>query len=339
MIREATEKLIKHLDLSMEEASACIDEIMSGQTSEVQTAAFLTALASKGETVEEISGCAAAMRAHALPFDTEGEAVFEIVGTGGDRAGTFNISTTSAFVLASGGVKIAKHGNRAASSKSGAADVLEALGARIDLSPEQGALVLKKANMCFLFAQKYHTAMKYVAPVRKQMGVPTVFNILGPLTNPARAARQLMGVYAKSLVEPMAKVLSNLGVERGMVVFGEDGLDEISASASTAVCEFQNGEFRSYTISPEDFGLSRCEKAELLGGTPEENAAITRAILQGEKSGKRTAVLLNAGAGLYLADKAESMKKGVQTAAELIDSGKACQALENFVKATNEAAQ
>ena len=270
------------------------------------------------------------MRAHALKVEHDMD-VMEIVGTGGDGAQSFNISTTSAFVAAAGGVKIAKHGNRAASSKCGTADCLEALGVNIDQSPEKCVELLKSVGMCFFFAQKYHTSMKYVGGIRKELGIRTVFNILGPLTNPSSPTMQLLGVYDKSLVEPLARVLVSLGVKRGMVVYGEDKLDEISASDATFVCEFKNGEYKSYEICPEDFKMARCTKDELKGGTPAENAAITRSVLSGEKGAKRNAVLLNAGAALYIAGKAESMADGVKLAGELIDSGKATNVLERFV--------
>ena len=336
MIREATAKLIEKKDLSYEEAASVINEIMEGQTSQVQTASFLAALSTKGETIEEITACAAAMRSHALPLPHSMD-LLEIVGTGGDGSHSFNISTTSSIVIASAGVKVAKHGNRAASSNSGAADCLEALGVNIALEPEKCLALLEDIGICFLFAQKYHTSMKYVAPVRKELGVRTVFNILGPLTNPARANMQVMGVYSEALVEPLARVLSNLGVKRGMVVHGQDRLDEISLSAPTSVCEFSEGNFRSYVIVPEDFGLTRCTKEELVGGTPAENARITLDILQGKQGPQRDAVLMNAGAGLYIAGKAETFKDAIALAARQIDSGKAMEKLELFIRRSNEA--
>ena len=323
MIKEATAALIDHNNLTYEQANAVVNEIMNGETSQVQTAAFLAALSAKGETIEEISACAAAMRDHALPVEYDGD-LLEIVGTGGDGAGSFNISTTSSLVIAAGGVPVAKHGNRAASSKSGAADVLEALGVKITLTPERSAEILKKINICFLFAQNYHIAMKYVAPIRKELGIRTVFNILGPLSNPAGANMELMGVYDQSLVEPLAQVMANLGVNRGMVVYGQDSLDEISMCAPTSVCEIRDGKFTSYEITPEQFGYERCEKGALTGGTPAENAEITKAILKGEEKGpKRQAVCLNAGAALYIAGKAASIEEGVKLAESLIDSGAA----------------
>ena len=335
MIKEATAALINGKDLTYEQANAVINEIMNGETSQVQTAAFLTALSTKGETIEEITACAAAMRSHALPVQYDGD-LLEIVGTGGDGAGSFNISTTSSIVIAAGGVPVAKHGNRAASSKSGAADCLEALGVNIQLSPEQCVKLLKKIGICFFFAQKYHTSMKYVGPVRKELGVRTVFNLLGPLTNPGHANLQVLGVYAEHLVEPMAKVLYQLGVKRGMVVYGQDKLDEISMCAPTTVCEFDNGEYKTYVIRPEDFGMKTAQKDALKGGTPEENAAITRAILAGEKGVRRDAVLLNAGAGLYVGGKADSLADGVKLAATLIDEGMAQQTLNAFIRESNK---
>lgn len=334
MIKEATAKLIDKKDLTYKEANEVIDEIMSGKTSEVQTAAFLAALSTKGETIEEITACASAMRNHALLLQHRMD-LLEIVGTGGDQAMSFNISTTSAIVIASGGVKIAKHGNRAASSKSGAADCLEALGVNIELEPEKCVKLLEEIGICFLFAQKYHTSMRYVGPVRKELGMRTVFNLLGPLTNPASANMQVMGVYAQELVEPMARVLSGLGVKRGMIVYGQDKLDEISVSAPTTICEFSDGTYQTYTIEPEDFGMQRAAKEELVGGTPLENARITTEILDGKKGAKRDAVLLNAGAGLYIGGKAATLKEGVELAAELIDSGAAKKKLEEFIEQSN----
>ena len=334
MIKEAIIKLTNKENLSYEEAKAVMNEIMSGEASDVQKSAYLTALTMKGETIDEITGSAEEMRNHAVQLFHEGD-VLEIVGTGGDKSDSFNISTTASLVIASAGVPVAKHGNRAASSKSGAADVLESLGVNITISPQKSAELLQNIGICFLFAQSYHTAMKYVGPIRKELGIRTIFNILGPLANPASANLQVMGVYDESLVEPLAKVLSNLGVKRALVVYGQDRLDEISASAETSVCEVKDGTFKSYTISPEQFGLTRCKKEELTGGTPDENAAITKAVLAGEQGARRTAVVLNAGAGLYVAGKADSIEAGVRLAEELIDSGKAEKKLEEFVKYSN----
>ena len=331
MIKEAIIKLSKKQDLAYAEAEAVMDEIMSGQATPVQMSAYLTALALKGETIDEITASAAGMRAHCIKL-LHNLDVLEIVGTGGDGSNSFNISTTSSLVIAAGGVPVAKHGNRAASSKSGAADVLEALGVKITLTPERSAEILKKINICFLFAQNYHIAMKYVAPIRKELGIRTVFNILGPLSNPAGANMELMGVYDQSLVEPLAQVMANLGVNRGMVVYGQDSLDEISMCAPTSVCEIRDGKFTSYEITPEQFGYERCEKGALTGGTPAENAEITKAILKGEEKGpKRQAVCLNAGTALYIAGKAASIEEGVKLAESLIDSGAALKKLEEFV--------
>ena len=336
MIKEAIIKLSKKQDLAYAEAEAVMDEIMSGQATPVQMSAYLTALSLKGETIDEITASAAGMRAHCIKL-LHNLDVLEIVGTGGDGSNSFNISTTSSLVIAAGGVPVAKHGNRAASSKSGAADVLEVLGVKITLTPERSAEILKKINICFLFAQNYHIAMKYVAPIRKELGIRTVFNILGPLSNPAGANMELMGVYDQSLVEPLAQVMANLRVDRGMVVYGQDSLDEISMCAPTSVCEIRDGKFTSYEITPEQFGYERCEKGALTGGTPAENAEITKAILKGEEKGpKRQAVCLNAGAALYIAGKAASIEEGVKLAESLIDSGAALKKLEEFVEETNK---
>ena len=338
MIREAIIKIVDKQDLTYDEAYQVMNEIMSGQTSPTQNAAFLAALSTKStkaETVDEIAGCAAAMRDHAMKVPNDLD-LLEIVGTGGDGAHSFNISTTSALVAAAGGVKVAKHGNRAASSSCGTADCLEALGVNLDLSPEKCLELLNTVGICFFFAQKYHTSMRYVGAIRKELGIRTVFNILGPLTNPAAPKRQVLGVYDQSLVEPLARVLTSLGVRRGMVVYGQDKLDELSLSAPTSVCEFEGGNYRSYVLTPEELGLSRCTKEDLRGGAPEENAAITRAILRGERGPKRDAVLLNGGAALYIGGKADSLKAGVELAAQLIDSGAADRKLDEFIKASQE---
>ena len=317
MIKEAIVKIVNKQDLTYDEANTVMNEIMSGKTSPTQNAAFLAALSTKSaraETTDEIAGCAAAMREHAIKVETDME-LFEIVGTGGDGAHSFNISTTSALVAAASGMKVAKHGNRAASSKCGTADCLEALGVNINQEPEKCVELLKEVGMCFFFAQKYHTSMKYVGSIRKELGFRTVFNILGPLTNPGTPSLQLLGVYDDYLVEPLAQVLINLGVKRGMVVYGQDKLDEISLSAPTTVCEFRDGWMKNYVICPEDFGFERCTKADLVGGAPEENAKITLAVLNGEKGHKRNAVLM---------------------AAELIDSGKALKTLEKLIEISNK---
>ena len=337
MIKEAIVKIVSKGDLTYDEAYTVMNEIMSGQTTPTQNAAFLAALSTKSaraETTDEIAGCAAAMRDHATKVET-GMELFEIVGTGGDNAHSFNISTTSALVAAAGGVKVAKHGNRAASSQCGTADCLEALGVNIQQSPEKCVELLQEVGMCFFFAQKYHTSMKYVGAIRKELGFRTVFNILGPLTNPGTPSMQLLGVYDDYLVQPLAQVLISLGVRRGMVVYGQDKLDEISLSAPTTVCEIKDGWFKSRVITPEEFGFARCTREDLKGGTPAENAAITRAILSGEQGHKRNAVLLNAGASLYIAGKADTMKDGVALAGELIDSGAATRTLEKLIAVSN----
>lgn len=338
MIKEAIVKIVNKEDLSYDEAYTVMNEIMSGKTTPTQNSAFLAALSTKStraETISEIAGCAAAMRDHAVKLET-GMDLFEIVGTGGDNSQSFNISTTSALVAAAGGMKVAKHGNRAASSKCGTADCLEALGVNIEQSPDRCIELLNEVGMCFFFAQKYHTSMKYVGAIRKELGFRTVFNILGPLTNPGSPKMQLLGVYDEYLVEPLAQVLINLGIRRGMVVYGQDKLDEISLSAPTTVCEFKDGWFKSYTIKPEEFGFNSCSKQELVGGTPQENAAITLNILRGkEKGAKRNTVLLNAGAALYIGGKADSFNNGVQLAAQLIDSGRALATLEKFIEVSN----
>lgn len=340
MIKEAIEKIVMKEDLNYDEAYTVMREIMEGQTSATQNAAFLAALSTKStkaETIDEIAGCAAAMRELATPVPHPGIEVMEIVGTGGDRSNTFNISTTAAFIMAAAGIKVAKHGNRAASSLSGTADCQEALGVNIDQNPEKALEMLQKTGVCFFFAQKYHPAMKYVGSIRRELGFRTVFNILGPLTNPAAPEYFLLGVYDEYLVEPIAKVLANLGVKRGLVVYGQDKMDEISMSAPSTICELRNGYYRTSVIAPEDFGFTRCQKADVVGGTPEQNAQTTRDILSGvERGPKRDIVVMNAGAALFTAGIAESIQEGVEKAAELIDSGKALEALEAYIAASNE---
>ena len=335
MINEAIIKLAAKEDLSYEMAMGAMDEIMGGKATPVQMSAFLTAMSMKGETIEEITACAAGMRKHCIRLLNDQE-LLEIVGTGGDRSNSFNISTTASILVSAAGVPVAKHGNRAASSKSGAADCLEALGVKLSLPPERSREILEKINLCFLFAQNYHLSMKYVAPVRKELGIRTIFNILGPLTNPAGASMQLMGVYEEALVEPMAKVLMNLGVKKGMVVYGQDCLDEISLSAPTTIGEFRNGTYKKYVITPEDYGFQRCRKEDLQGGTPEENAAITRAVLNGEKGPKRNAVVLNAAAGLVIGQDGIDLREAIHEMEKIIDSGKAAEQLEKFIQLSNE---
>jgi anthranilate phosphoribosyltransferase len=330
MIKEAIVLAANRKNLDYAMAEAVMDEIMGGHASDIQMAAYLAAMAVKGETIEEITASAAGMRKHCIRILHDMDAL-EIVGTGGDRSNSFNISTTSSLVISAAGIPVAKHGNRAASSKSGAADVLEALGVDITVSPERSLHLLKTIGLCFLFAQNYHLSMKYVAPVRKELGIRTIFNILGPLVNPAGANMELLGVYDQDLTEPMARVLANLGVKSALVVFGQDGLDEISMSAPTSVCEVRNGEFKSYVIEPEQFGFTRCKKEDLIGGTPAENAAISRAILSGEKGPKRDAVLLNSAAAIHIAKPEYSIADAINIAKETIDSGKAMKQLEQFI--------
>ena len=336
MIKEAIKKIVNKGDLTYEEAYSVMKEIMTGQTTATQNAAFLAALSTKStraETIDEISGCAVAMREQATPVPHPGMKVLEIVGTGGDGAHTFNISTTSAFVIAAGGVKVVKHGNRAASSLCGTADCQEALGVNIHQDPAKALNMLEKVGMCFLFAQQYHSAMKYVGPIRKELGFRTVFNILGPITNPANPDYFLLGVYDEYLVEPVAKVLDRMGVMHALVVHGQDGLDEVSASAPTTVCELKDGYYRTSVITPEEMGLVRGKKEELVGGTPQENAEITRGILNGSIQGtKRNSVLLNAGLSLYVAGVAGTMADGVRKAEQLIDSGDAYRKMESYIR-------
>lgn len=334
MIQEAIGLLAERQDIGYDMARGVMDEIMSGRATQAQIGAYLTALRMKGETIDEITASAAGMRSHCVKLLHDMD-VLEIVGTGGDHSDSFNISTTAALVVSAAGVPVAKHGNRAASSKCGAADVLEALGVNITLPPEHSAEILRKINLCFLFAQNYHIAMKYVAPVRKQLGLRTVFNILGPLSNPAGANMELMGVYDEALVEPLARVMTNLGVRRGMVVYGQDCLDELSLCAPTTVCEVAGGEYRTYTVAPEQLGLARCEKSALRGGGPADNAAITRGVLAGEKGPRRDAVLLNCAAAFQIAGRAPSLRDGVLLAAQTIDSGRAMEQLEAFITLSN----
>ena len=334
MIKEAIKQLVNKENLEYETAERVMDEIMSGKASDIQKSAYLAAMSLKGETIEEITASVEGMRKHCVSFPLEMNTL-EIVGTGGDGSDSFNISTTSSFVISAAGVPVAKHGNRAASSKCGAADVLEALGININVAPEKSAAILKEIGICFLFAQRYHTAMKHVAPVRKELGIRTMFNVLGPLSNPAKPKMQLMGVYDKKLTEPLAKVLLNLGVNKAMVVYGNDGLDEISMSDATTVCEIKDGKIISYEMAPENFGLKRCRKTDLIGGTPLENAEITKRLLQGERNAKRDAVVLNSAAALYIAGKAASIREGIDLAEQAIDTGTAIKQLDRFIELSN----
>jgi anthranilate phosphoribosyltransferase len=335
MIREAIVKLTKKEDLTYQEAEAVMNEIMSGETSQVQTTAFLVALSMKGETIDEVSACAAGMRSHALPVQTHQDTL-EIVGTGGDGANTFNISSTAAIIIAAAGQPVAKHGNRAASSRSGAADCLEALGVSLDQDPDKAVNLLDTVGICFFFAQKYHTSMKYVGPIRKELGIRTVFNLLGPLTNPASPKYQVLGVYDADLLDELSDVLPKLGVERGLVVYNQEKMDELATCGDNLICEFGPGGKRTYTVTPEELGFARCQKSDLVGGTPEENAQITRDILSGKKGSQRDTVLLNAGAALYIAGKADTIAAGVALAAQTIDSGKAQATLDAYIAASNQ---
>ncbi|MGE1062771.1 anthranilate phosphoribosyltransferase [Megasphaera paucivorans] len=335
MLKNLLVKLAEGNDLTSRECVFAMDRIMDGRVSNIQLSAFLAALAVKGCTDTEITGFAQGMREHSLKVEHHLN-LFEIVGTGGDTAKTFNISTTAAFVIAAGGVLVAKHGNRAKTSRSGSADMLEALGGNIFLEPDSCLEMLRAIGICYFYTRYYYYMMKHIDSVREELGIPTIFDVLRPLTNPARAKYELLGVNKKKLVEPMARVLSNLGVVRGMVVYGQDGSDEISASAVTTVCEFTGNVFKTYEIRPEDFCLSRCRQDELAGSTPKENAAIARSILKGEKSAKRTAIIMNAGAGLYICGKALTLEAGMKEAARLIDSGKAMQKMDEFLRMSQQ---
>ena len=334
MIKEAISLLVKRNDLTTEMMTAVMEEIMTNEATDAQKASFLTALAMKGETIDEITAAAKVMRSHCERFLNDMD-VLEIVGTGGDGSNTFNISTLSAIVASAAGIPVAKHGNRAASSKCGTADCLEALGVKIDIAPALSAQLLKDIDICFLFAQKYHTAMRFVGGVRKEMGIRTLFNILGPLANPAGANMQLLGVYSEDLIEPLAHVLCNLGVKRAMVVYGTDSIDELSLSAPTKVCEFRGNNFKTYEITPEQYGFTRCAKEDLVGGTPEDNAKIALDILNDQPGPKLDAVLLNAGAAIYIASDNITMEDAIAKARILIESGAAKKQLETFIEKTN----
>lgn len=337
MIEKAIYDILAGRHLSLDMTKAVMVQMMEGNASDSQMGAFLAAMRLKGETIEEITACAEVMRAKCMKLRPQTD-VIDIVGTGGDELYSFNISTVSSFVVAAGGVPVAKHGNRSVSSKCGSADVLEALGANILLSVRQSERVLAETGMCFMLAQVYHKAMKHVAHVRRELGVRTIFNILGPLANPAGATMQLLGVYDENLVEPMANVLCNLGVKRAMVVHGHDGLDEITLTTASTICEVANGRLNSYFITPEQFGLPRCRLNDLRGGGPQENAAIAQRILSGEPGPMRDTVVLNAACCLYIGKNDVTMRQCVRMAQELIDSGKAAQKLAEFIQVTNEAA-
>lgn len=334
MIKEAISTLANGQNLEPAMMTQVMEEIMTGEATDAQKASFLTALAIKGETIEEITEAARVMRIHCAPFDNEMDTL-EIVGTGGDKSNTINISTIASIITSASGIKVSKHGNRAASSKCGTADCLEALGVKIDLDADKSLDLLKDKNFCFLFAQKYHPAMRFVGTVRKEIGTRTMFNILGPLANPARANLQLMGVFDESLVEPLAHVLVNLGVKRTMVVYGMDCIDEISLSAPTKVCEYRDGEFKTYEITPEQFGFTRCEKSDLVGGDPAENAQIVRDILDGVQGPKTDAVIFNAGAAIYIATEGITLEEGIARARETLASGAAKKQLEDIIAGSN----
>lgn len=334
MIKEAIIDITNKQDLSLETAKAVMSEIMGQQATDVQIAAYLVALSMKGETIDEITASAQVMRQFATNIQYSGD-ILDIVGTGGDKSNSFNISTTCAIVLAAAGVKIGKHGNRAASSQCGSADVLEALGVNLTVTPEQSVKMLEEIGICFLFAPVYHSSMKYVAPVRKELSVKSIFNILGPLSNPLFANMQLMGVYSETLIQPLAKVLSNLGVKQGIVVHGTDGLDEISLSATTKVCEFRDGNFKNYEIDPTLLGFTLCNKDDLKGGTPAENAKITTDILNGVPGAKRDAVVLNSAVALYISRNDITLEQAITIIEDVLDSKKALEKLEQFVKMSN----
>lgn len=335
MIREAIEALVNQgRDLSEGEATAVMGEIMSGQATPAQFGAFLIALRMKGETVDEITGMARVMREHALPVPIEGVALVDTCGTGGDAQGTFNVSTAAAFVVAGAGARVAKHGNRAMTSACGSADVLEALGARIELTPEQVAACIEDVGLGFMFAPAFHPAMKHAAAPRREIGVRTVFNILGPLTNPAGARAQLLGVARPELGAKMAAVLSRLGCEHALVVHGQDGLDEMSLSGPTSVHELREGRIREYEVSPQEMGLAEAPLDAVRGGSAEENADKLRSVLDGDAGPARDIVLLNAAAALVAADLAADLWEGVRLAQSAIDSGAAREKLARFVELT-----
>ena len=335
MIKEAIKKVVGKEDLTYDEAYAVMNEIMSGETSAVENAAYLAALSTKSsdmETIAEISGSAAAMREHAERVEHDMD-VIDIVGTGGDHSGSINVSTTASFLAAAAGLKVCKHGNRAASSWSGTADCLEALGVNIDQAPEKVREELASVGMAFLFAQRYHQSMKHVGAIRRELGIRTVFNILGPLTNPSRPAYMLLGVYGEHLMRPLARVLPGLGVKRALIVHGMDGMDEISVGAPTLVHEISDGWERSYEIRPEDFGITPAAKEAIRGGKPDENAAVTRGILSGEITDARADVcLLNAGAAIYIGGAASSIADGIAAARQTIADGSALRKLEDFIR-------
>lgn len=334
-IREAIDRLVQRIDLTEEEMISVMDQIMSGEATPIQVGSFLTALRMKGETMQEITGAARVMREKVNRVRTRAKLVLDVVGTGGDQKGTINISTAAAFVAAGAGITVAKHGNRSVSSKSGSADVLAALGVRVDAPKERVEECIEKIGIGFLFAPLLHEAMKYAVQPRREIGIRTVFNLLGPLTNPAGATHQLTGIYDGGLTELIARVLKNLGTARAMIVHGLEGLDEISLCGPTRVSELRDGEIRNYTLTPEEVGLKRCRLEELQGGSPEQCADALRGILRGEKGPKRDVVLFNSGAALYVCGAADSIARGMSLAAESIDSGRARKKLEQLIEMTN----
>jgi anthranilate phosphoribosyltransferase len=336
-VREAIEKLVNRIDLSESQMIDVMKQIMTGEATPLQVAAFLTALRMKGESIDEVTGAARVMRDKAYRVQVGNGAVLDTCGTGGDQKGTFNISTTSAFVVAGAGVNVAKHGNRSVSSQSGSADVLAALGVKVDAPRERVEQCIARIGIGFLFAPLLHEAMKYAVQPRRDIGIRTIFNLLGPLTNPAMATHQLLGLYSGDLIGMVAHVLKNLGSTCAMVVHGMEGLDEISLCGPTKVAELRDGRVKEYVIEPEQFGLQRCRIEDLHGGDPEQSAAIARAVLQGAKGPARDVVLLNSGAALHVAGSAASVQDGLRLAAESIDSGKARQKLQQLVEMTNAA--
>lgn len=335
MIKAAIYELVNGNDLSLEQTREVMNQIMSGEATNAQIGSFLTAMRTKGETIDEITACAMVMREKCTKIHPKTD-VLDIVGTGGDEVSTFNISTVSSFVIAAGGVPVAKHGNRSVSSKCGSADLLEALGVNINLTAEQSAKNLDEIGICFMFAPTYHASMKYAGPVRKELEIRTIFNILGPLANPAGANMQLLGVYDENLVEPLANVLNKLNVKRGMVVHGHDGLDEITLTDTTTICEVTDGKINSFFITPEQLGLKRCQLSDLIGGEKEENALIALDILNGKKGPKRDVVVLNSAFCLYMSHNDITLRDCVKMAEDIIDSGLAKKKLADFIRLTNE---
>ncbi|MGL5514273.1 MAG: anthranilate phosphoribosyltransferase [Sporomusa sp.] len=335
MIKSAIYDVLNGKDISLDQTREVMLQIMNGEATNAQIAAFLTAMRLKGETIDEITACVMVMRDKCTKLTPKTD-VLDIVGTGGDEVSTFNISTVASFVIAAGGVPVAKHGNRSVSSKCGSADLLEALGVKITLTPEQNAKLLEEMGMCFIFAPTYHASMKYAAPVRREIGIRTLFNIIGPLANPAGANMQLLGVYDENLVEPLARVLANLQVKRAMVVHGHDGLDEITLSDTTTVCEVSYGKLNSFFITPEQLGFKRCRLSELVGGSPTDNAQIALDILNGQQGPKRDIVVLNSAFCLYMSHNNITLRECVKMAEQIIDSGKAKAQLEKLIQLSNQ---